>query len=128
MTLPPGHRPLKGEVLLVEDDSIIALEAEDFLLALGAVRVHIASTVEKALTILATTEISFAFLDADLGLKTSEQVARRLSEIGTPFLFASVQGSGDRVMALFPGALVVQKPFREAEIVDATARAMKTPC
>ena len=80
---------LAGTVLLVEDNMIIALEAEDMLLALGANSVLVASNVAEALRLLTLETTSFALLDVNLGVETSWPVASRLRELGVHYAFAT---------------------------------------
>lgn len=54
-TAPSGETSLiSGDVLLVEDNMLIALETEQYLMDIGASRVHVSSTVNSALKHLET--------------------------------------------------------------------------
>lgn len=90
---PSGR--LAGTVLLVEDNIIIALEAEDVLLSLGADSVVVASGVTEALRLLALETPSFALLDINLGAEMSWPIASRLRELGVRYAFAT--GYGDDI-------------------------------
>ena len=83
---------LSGDVLLVEDNIIIALDTEEALLELGATRVHVASTVESAMEILDEHTPSLALLDLNLGDETSEPIAERLESMGVTFVFGTGYG------------------------------------
>lgn len=52
-----------------------------------------------------------AVLDVNLGAETSEPVARRLSEIGIPFAFATGYGETSKHAERHPQAPILQKPF-----------------
>jgi light-regulated signal transduction histidine kinase (bacteriophytochrome)/CheY-like chemotaxis protein len=96
--VPPAVIPalpglLSGSVLLVEDNMIIALDAEDMLLALGASRVAVAGNVAEALYQIGLETPSFALLDINLGIEASWPVATRLRELGVPHAFATGYGS-----------------------------------
>ncbi|MGI4745667.1 MAG: hypothetical protein ACRYGI_07680 [Janthinobacterium lividum] len=80
---------LSGTVLLVEDNIIIAFDAEETLLALGATRVVMASNVIEALQLIETKTPSFALLDVNLGSDLSWPVATRLRELGIRYVFAT---------------------------------------
>ena len=80
---------LAGTVLLVEDNMIIALEAEDTLLALGAGNVLVASNVAEALRLMTIETPSFALLDVNLGSEMSWPIASRLRELGVRYAFAT---------------------------------------
>ena len=84
-----------GRVLLVEDNMLIALDAEDMLADLGASAVNVATSVADALAAIERERPDLAVLDVNLGPETSIPVAERLSELGVPFLFAT--GYGDKV-------------------------------
>ena len=86
---------LAGTALLVEDNMIIALEAEDVLLALGAGKVLVASNVAEALHLITIETPSFALLDVNLGGEMSWPVALRLRELGVRYAFAT--GYSDQI-------------------------------
>jgi light-regulated signal transduction histidine kinase (bacteriophytochrome) len=121
--LPP--RPVKlnqleGDVLVLEDNLIIALDAEDILLRLGATHVHTVSNVLEALHVIGQMPITFALLDFTLGNETSTEVAMVLQGRGIPFLFATGYGHALQLPHELSRARVISKPytlesFREAE-------------
>jgi light-regulated signal transduction histidine kinase (bacteriophytochrome) len=100
-----GHR-----VLLVEDSLIIALDAEDILMRLGA-EVMTASSVEGGLEVIDTDPPTMAVLDINLGDQTSFTVADRLGEMGTPFIFATGYGEQAILPDIHQHRIVVQKPY-----------------
>lgn len=118
-TGPEG--PLRGEALIVEDNLIIAMEAEEILLGLGSPRCHVASTVRASLEILDRASITFALLDIDLGEETCEAVALRLLALGTPFIFASGYDEFPGFSNVFGAVPVVLKPYTEQDIAAAIA-------
>ena len=64
--------------LVVEDNLFIALDVEDMLRKLGAVRVDIAKSVGEAIELIDQRSYSFALLDVKLGMDNSLPVARAL--------------------------------------------------
>ncbi len=110
-TLPEG-----ASVLLVEDNVIIALDAEDMLRAIGFADVMVASGAGRALEILKETRPTAALLDVNLGQEDSLPVARALAEMGVPFAFASGYGDTARLAELFPDVKVIGKPYAEAQL------------
>jgi light-regulated signal transduction histidine kinase (bacteriophytochrome)/CheY-like chemotaxis protein len=111
---------LEGDVLVMEDNLIIALDVEDILLRLGAARVHTASSVRAALQIVSHSPITFALLDFSMGKETSTEVALLLHAKGIPFLFATGYGKALHLPAELSHVRVISKPynlesFREAE-------------
>lgn len=112
---------LRGDALIVEDNLIIAMEAEEILLGLGSPRCHVASSVRASLEILDRAPITFALLDIDLGEETCEAVALRLLALGTPFIFASGYDEFPGFSDVFGAVPVVLKPYTEQDIAAAIA-------
>jgi light-regulated signal transduction histidine kinase (bacteriophytochrome)/CheY-like chemotaxis protein len=112
-TMQPGdHLPvLSGEMLLVEDSLIIAMDAEDLLLRLGAERVTTTATVRQALDALETMRPTAAILDINLGTETSLAIADRLRALGIPYLFASGYGEQAQLPESHAGVPILQKPY-----------------
>lgn len=109
--------PLQGRnVLLVEDSMIIALDAEDALKEIGAAKVVVAATVERALGALAKGGLNFALLDLNLGLETSTPVADKLKAMGISFAFATGYGEGARLTETYPGVPVLSKPYSAEDL------------
>jgi len=117
---PVGHDPeglpLAGmRVLLLEDNLIVALEAEDLLLKLGARTVRMASNLSTAAQVLIEEPLDFAVLDINLGAETTLSFAERVRDAKIPFIFASGYGQEIRLADPHRTALVVSKPYdREA--------------
>ena len=78
-----------SRVLLVEDNAIVAMNAEELLLEIGADEVVVAKTVTEAQACCDGQTFDFALLDLNLGHETSVSVALRLHEAKVPFAFAS---------------------------------------
>ncbi len=111
-----------GAAMVVEDNVIIAMEAEDVLRDLGFEDCRIAGTVADALGMVETGEISFAMLDVNLGKDTSEPVAHALRERGIPFIFASGYGERSMLAEVFAEIPVVTKPYGLRDVQVALAR------
>ena len=117
---PVTLNQLDGDVLVLEDNLIIALDAEDILLRLGATRVHTASNVREALHVISQETITFALLDFSLGEENSREIALLLHASGIPLLFASGYGNALQLPDELRHVRVISKPynlesFREAE-------------
>ena len=110
-----------GDVLLVEDNIIIAMDAEELVLGLGAPRVHVASSVDQARRILDAESVVAAILDYNLEGETSESVADTLVERGTPFVFATGYSGLEELPARFQGRTLLQKPYTADDIGTAFA-------
>ena len=98
----------------------IAMLVEDILFAAGY-RVHKAARVDKALAFLATHErVEAALLDINLNGEEVFPVARRLREMGVPFVFASGYGR-DGLPSEFSKSEVLQKPYLPETLRSAIA-------
>ncbi len=80
---------LPGDVLVVEDDPIIALDFEDTILRFGVTSVRTAGSVARALHLIEERAPDFALLDIGLVRENSFAVAERLEALGIPFAFVS---------------------------------------
>jgi len=98
-------------VLLVEDQFVIALDAEQILLENGAAEVDLAATLDEALRSIAEQPPDVAVLDVNLGAGTSLAVADRLAELGAPFIFATGYGDGSMIGERHAHVPVVRKPY-----------------
>jgi len=78
---------LPNDVLIVEDDAIIALDFEDTILGFGVKAVRAAGSVARALELIADRAPDFALLDVGLASGNSFAVAERLRAMRIPFVF-----------------------------------------
>lgn len=119
-------RPLHGyAVLLVEDNLVLALEAEDVLLGLGARDVVMASSIAMADKLLKAGPVSFALLDINLGENTSFALAGRLEKAGVPYLFVSGYGEGAVPQSHGLRGKSISKPYQAEDLRVAVARALE---
>ena len=119
----PVDQPLIGaNVLLVEDNVLIALEAEDMLRLLGAVQVTLASTLAEADQLLANQNFHFAMLDINVGRGTSFDLASKLKTVGTPFIFASGYGEDLALERRGSEEVVIQKPYERDHLARAVEK------
>lgn len=119
-----GAKALKGTILLVEDNMIIAMDAADQLASAGAERVVTSSTVSDALYQLKTEKITSAMLDVSLGNATSLPIAQELVTRGIPFILASGYSGETELTKSFPDVPLVNKPYSSEQIVDALSQIM----
>ncbi|AXA39541.1 HWE histidine kinase domain-containing protein [Rhizobium leguminosarum] len=118
----PDDQPLSGlNVLLVENNLIIAMDGEDILRRLGA-DVATAPSVTEAMEILAGQSFDLALLDVNLGDETSFGIADRLAADGVPFVFATGYGEGIAQANSHSDAPVLQKPYTMEGVMDILAR------
>jgi ActR/RegA family two-component response regulator len=113
---PPGSALLPDDVLIVEDDLIIALDLEATIIGLGVKRSRTAMDVAEALGLIAQRVPDFALLDIGLRDETSLAVADRLAALGVRFAF--VTGYGARAVPLprFSDRPKLEKPFSRAAL------------
>ena len=120
--------PLAGlRVLVVEDETLVAMLLEDMLGDLGCEVVATASRVAAAVEIARDPGHAFdvAILDVNVAGDSISPVAQALSERPTPFVFATGYGESG-VPEPFRGRPTLQKPFGmndvEARLREATGR------
>jgi len=76
-------------VLLLEDDALISLDAEEMLRMLGARSVLTAHSIDSATTMLGSASVDVAMLDLQIGADRSDGLALALLASGIPFIFTS---------------------------------------
>jgi CheY-like chemotaxis protein len=108
-------------VLIVEDDTIIAMTAEDMLDEIGCETAAVAATVAEALARTDDTEFDIALLDLNLKDEDSLPVAKRLRDSGKPFIFATGY-DGLPADSGFSDAPVIFKPYRIEQLAAILAR------
>ena len=110
-------------VLVVEDEQLIALLLSETLKEMGHSVCAIASTEADAVAQALAHLPDFMIVDA--GLRDGNGVAAVETILKTrrvPHLF--VTGNGQKVRALRPDAVILEKPFFELDLVAAIERAL----
>ncbi len=108
--------PLQGlRVLVVEDETLVAMLIEEYLAELGCVVALSARRVSRALVGMKDLEIDAAVLDVNVAGESVTPVAELLAQRNVPFVFASGYGAKG-VEASWAGRPVIQKPFAEREL------------
>jgi CheY-like chemotaxis protein len=108
---PASNDGMPGDVLIVEDDPIIALDFEDTILGFGVKMVRIAGNVARALDLLAERMPDFALLDVGLTREKSFAVAERLKALEIPFIFITGYGTDVRLPPAFADTPRLPKPY-----------------
>jgi CheY-like chemotaxis protein len=109
--MEPGfHDGMPGDVLIVEDDPIIALDFEDTILGFGVKSVRTAGNVARALEMIAERAPDFALLDVGLIREKSFAIAERLDALKIPFVFVTGYGADVRLPAAFRDRPRLPKP------------------
>jgi DNA-binding response OmpR family regulator len=109
----------------VEDEAVVAIEIAQVLIEAGFEVVGPARAASHALQLVNEIGCDAAVLDVNLGGETSERVALRLIERGTPFLTLSGY-SKEQHPLLFNGARSLAKPLRP-ELLIAELKACMAP-
>jgi CheY-like chemotaxis protein len=109
------------QILIVEDEPLIAMMLEDFLDVLDKQAAGVVDTVADALARVAIGDMDAAILDVNLrGGEKSTAVAEALAAKNIPFVFAT-GGGDDSVDERFRNRPRLQKPFT----MDGVAKALE---
>lgn len=107
--------------MIVEDDVMLAIDLAEQLAAYGYEIIGPCMTSDQALKTFEKEGCDVAVLDINLGLETSEPVARKLSDEQIPFIVASGYSNG-QWPPIFKGKAAVNKPFQASVLVDLIER------
>jgi CheY-like chemotaxis protein len=102
---------MPSDVLIVEDDPIIALDFEDTILGFGVKQVRTAASVARALKMIADRAPDFALLDVGLVREKSFAIAERLEALKIPFVFVTGYGAPGTFPAAFAHKPTLPKPY-----------------
>lgn len=104
-------------VLVVEDETLVAMLLEDMLSDHGCVVAGVASRVPQAVEMIsdASLDLQAAILDVNLAGQPSFPLAEALAEKGVPFVFATGYGAGGLPEA-WRDRPTLQKPFSHEEV------------
>lgn len=118
-------QPLTGRrVLIVEDESLVAMLLETILEDMECIPVGPASNIDDGETLARDTEhLDAALLDVNVAGRQVFPVAEVLKARGVPFVFSTGYGEGG-LPEEWRGQPTIQKPFTEAAIRDALMKAM----
>lgn len=121
--LDHNQAPLRGRaVLLVEDEFMVALDAEQMLHDLGAARVDVASTFEAAERRVtdAALDVTLVVLDVNLNGKLSFPLAALVRQRGLPLVLTT----GYELREQAGSFVFVGKPYTAQRLEDAIRRAL----
>ena len=115
-------------ILLVEDEFLIAIDAQEMLEEMGAASVDVAGTFEEAERLIAAKKFDLAVLDVNLNGRMSFPLAEKLLDNGTPVLFGTGYSLISRPMPGFERGICVSKPYTAQTLKQGllTALAAKT--
>lgn len=113
-------------VLVVEDETIVALFIEDLLAELGHDLAGIVARLDEAMARAGDGTFDVAILDVHLQGEEVFPFADCLCASGTPFVFAT--GYGERgIPERFQNVPILQKPFTPEELAGAIVSLTSTP-
>jgi DNA-binding response OmpR family regulator len=107
-------------ILIVEEDTLVALRLEDELHRAGA-RTLGARRLHEALHLVEHPALAAAVVNLRLGSDSTMQVCRRLAQLGIPFMFHTRYDAAE-ARRTWPDALVVSKPADSELVVRSVAR------
>jgi len=111
----------KTPILVVENDSFIALDLENILMAAGYRVFGAVSSYDDAVRLAASTSAPVAIVDYRLdGANAGVRLAKHLRTLGTKIIY--VTGSEAEVRRADPGAEVIAKPFEPGDLLEAIDR------
>jgi CheY-like chemotaxis protein len=108
---PASPDGMPDDVLIVEDDPIIALDFEDTLVGFGVKTIRCAASVARALEMIAGRAPDFALLDVGLIREKSFAIAERLDVLKIPFVFITGYGVDVRLPEAFAHRPRLPKPY-----------------
>jgi CheY-like chemotaxis protein len=112
---------MPNDVLIVEDDPIIALDLEDTIAGFGVKTVRTAASVARALAMIADHAPDFALLDVGLFSEKTFAIAERLDALTIPYVFVTGYGADVRLPAGLAGKPRLTKPC-SSEALEAAMR------
>lgn len=118
-------QPLSGRnVLIVEDESLVAMLLETILEDMGCTTVGPASSVEEGLALIeGGTALDAALLDVNVAGVKIFPIAEALAARDVPFVFSTGYGEGG-LPDEWKGRPTLQKPFSEAAVQNALMTAL----
>jgi ActR/RegA family two-component response regulator len=106
---------LPRDILIVEDDLILALDMQEAALRLGVAVARTASSVAEALDMVAARAPDFALLNVNLGSESSFAIAERLDALNVRFGFVTGYGAHAPQLLRFGERPKLIKPYTADE-------------
>lgn len=112
MTKPP-------QILIVEDEILIAMDLEDMVAEMGGTAIASAHTIQAAMKLAESIEADAAILDVDVAGQLVFPVADILAARGIPFLFNTGHSAEDILKARYESAPICRKPTLPRQLKQA---------
>ena len=110
-------------VLVIEDDALITMLLSELLAGMGHEVCATAATEAEAVGAATRYDLDPMIVDAGLGPGSGVSAVEEILRAG-PLAHVFVSGDADRLRVLKPDAVIVRKPFREAELAKAIDTAL----
>ncbi len=102
---------LPDDVLVVEDDAIIAMDFGDAIRSLGVKTVRLAANIAEAIRLIAERPPAFALLDVGLRSESGLVIAERLDKLGIPFAIVTGHRCDASLLGRFISRPLLSKPY-----------------
>lgn len=112
-------------ILLVEDNAMIGVLLEELLAAMGHDVCATTCTEHEAVTAALKYSPDLMIVDEQLGRGSGISAVEEILRIGRTPACLFVSGDPRKIQARRPDAVVIRKPFREAELVKAIESALQ---
>ncbi|QDT63155.1 HWE histidine kinase domain-containing protein [Calycomorphotria hydatis] len=106
----------RGRVIIVEDNTVLALELESQLQALGFESIQAFGSVAAGMEAVKTTEFDLALLDINLEGEVSFDIAFELLKTNTPIVFVTGYDSHDEVPEELAQLPFIIKPVSQSTL------------
>ncbi len=118
-----GVTLLQGlRILIVEDQSLVAMELQDYLEQAGATIVGPVGRLDRAVSKAESEKLDAALLDVDLHGERCWPAADALSDRGVPFVFTTGFSMGIVMPERFAERPTLTKPYREEDVLAALSK------
>ncbi len=111
-------------VLIIEDEPIVAMLAEDMIESIGCTVAGLAATVAEARSAIEAAAFDIALLDVNLDGDDGLTIAPMLTARALPFIITSGYAP-DALAAKYPGTPVLAKPYAIAALEAAIDRCVQ---
>jgi DNA-binding NtrC family response regulator len=111
-------------VLVVEDDTLLAMDLKETLVDAGAIVVGVCQTLGEGMARANDDDFAVAVLDFSLGPDTASPLARRLVRRGLPFILYTGKSRLEPSLAEWSDRPIVQKPAPSRVLVSALRDAL----
>jgi signal transduction histidine kinase/CheY-like chemotaxis protein len=125
-TAAPG-RLARGRLLVIEDEPLVALDITGILTDAGAALVNAVGSAREALEIIESKSWDAALLDGNLHGQPVDEIAAALTRRRIPFVFITGYGR-EGLPQGFRSAVVLSKPFRPQQLIEAAASLLGRRC